>query len=64
MSHSYQPIIVDTRMSDYGYWVVTISAAPWRRMSIMICSAGITRDQAEHDALLSYTGISARRVHS
>lgn len=62
MSHSYKPIVVDVRMSDYGYWVVTISTAPWQRISIMVTSVGITREQAGNDALLALTGIPARKV--
>lgn len=63
MSPSYSPVIVETRMSDYGYWVVTISTAPWRRLSVMICSVGITREQAATDALAALSGVTARKVY-
>jgi hypothetical protein len=64
MSPQYEPIIADTRMSDYGYWVVTISVKPWQRLSVMICSVGITREQAGTDALATISGIPVRKVHS
>lgn len=63
MSPNYKPIVVDIRMSDYGYWVVTISADPTHRVSVMICSVGITREQAGNDALLTIAGTSARKAH-
>lgn len=52
---SYSPIATDVRMSDYGYWIVTISVSPWQRMSIMICQVGITPEQAA-DLALGITG--------
>ena len=47
----YRPIIIDVRMSDYGYWVVTISVAPGKRLSTMIALVGITPEQAGEAAL-------------
>lgn len=47
MDHRYEPVILDTRMSDYGYWIVTISAAPGERFSIMVATIGITQQEAE-----------------
>jgi hypothetical protein len=47
----YQPLIADVRMSDHGYWVVTISVTPWQRMSVMICQVGISPQEAETYAL-------------
>lgn len=43
-----KPLLIplETRMSDYGYWVVTVGCAPALRMSIMVCRVGITREQA------------------
>jgi hypothetical protein len=46
MPHAYKPLAIDARMSDYGYWVVTISVAPGLRMDVMICRVGISRDAA------------------
>lgn len=51
LSYSYEHLISDVRMSDYGYWVVTVAVSPWQRMSIMICSVGISPEQAIADAL-------------
>lgn len=48
-------IVLETRMSDYGYWVVTVGCAPGKRMSIMVCQTGLTSVQAETQAL---TGVS------
>jgi hypothetical protein len=61
-SHNYAPIIADVRMSDYGYWVVTISVSPTQRMSVMVCSVGITRDEASTDALVSLMGVKVRKA--
>lgn len=49
----YSPIVISTRMSDYGYWVVDISASPGRVLSVMICETGITPERAEQLALAS-----------
>lgn len=48
---SYDPIALSARMSDYGYWVVTVSVAPGLRMSVMICRIGITQQEAIESAL-------------
>jgi hypothetical protein len=50
----YDPIPIDVRMSDYGYWVVTLSLAPGLRLSVMICSVGISPERATELALGSY----------
>lgn len=42
----YHPIPLDVSMSDYGYWIVTLSIAPGLRLQTMICSVGITQQQA------------------
>ena len=61
MAPKYDPIITEVRMSDMGYWVVTISISPFQRMSVMICSLGLTRTEVEADALTTLTGWSARK---
>jgi hypothetical protein len=48
-------IVLETRMSAYGYWVVTIGCAPGKRVSIMVCDTALTPMQAEARAL---TGVS------
>ena len=47
----YQPTALNTRMSDYGYWVVTVSVTPWQRMSVMLCQTGISPEEAEKLAI-------------
>lgn len=49
----YAPIAIDVAMSQYGYWVVTLSASPWQRMSVMIPTVGISPDTAVELALAS-----------
>lgn len=51
MAHEYTPLVADVSMSDMGYWLVTISVSPTKRLSIMIASVGITPDQAALAAL-------------
>lgn len=46
------PIIMQTRMSDSGYWVVTVSVAPARSVSVMIAKTGISPQEAQQLALL------------
>lgn len=46
-----QHIVLETRMSNYGYWVVTIGVAPGQRVSMMVCKVGITPMQAREMAL-------------
>jgi len=62
----YEPIVTEVRMSDYGYWVVTISCAPGRRVSIMVCTQGITPETAESHALdsLGLAVTPPRRYHA
>lgn len=57
----YRPIVVDVRMSDYGYWVVTVSASPGRRAEIMIGVTGITRRAAADLALGTLAAVTAPR---
>jgi len=33
-------------MSDYGYWVIDVSVAPDKTVSVMIAQTGITPEQA------------------
>jgi len=49
----YRPIVTGCRMSDYGYWVVDVSASPGKVVSVMICETGITPEQAATAALTS-----------
>lgn len=51
MAHEYAPLVADVSMSDMGYWLVTISVTPTKRLAIMIASVGITPDQAAMAAL-------------
>lgn len=45
----YSPIVLDVEMSKYGYWVVTVSVAPGKRVSTMVAKTGVTREEAiEH----------------
>ena len=44
-------IVLNTRMSDYGYWVVEIGTASAQHVSIMVCKVGITPQEAETLAL-------------
>lgn len=48
---AYAPIVLSTRMSDYGYWVVDVSVAPDKTVSVMIAVTGITAAQASELAL-------------
>lgn len=50
----YTPLVIDTRMSDYGYWIVDISVAPGMVVSVMIPVTGITRERAAELALASH----------
>lgn len=47
----YAPVILAVRMSDFGYWVVDVSVAPDKTVSIMIAEVGISPDQARELAL-------------
>ena len=44
-------IVLNTRMSDYGYWVVEIGVASARHVSIMVCKVGISSQEAQTLAL-------------
>lgn len=48
-------LVSEVRMSDWGYWVVTISVASGKRMSIMVTQQGVTPMQA---AELALSGVS------
>jgi len=48
-------IVLNTRMSDYGYWVVEIGVASARHVSIMVCKVGISPQEAETLALTGVT---------
>lgn len=64
MRPKYDALIVDVRMSDYGYWVVKFSVAPGVYLSMMVCQTGVTRDQAVTLAatgLVAQTGSKVRR---
>lgn len=54
-SNNTKRIVLNTRMSDYGYWVVEIGVASGRHMSIMVCKTGITPDEAQALALTGVT---------
>lgn len=43
----YQPVVLGTRQSRYGYWIVTISRAPGFRMDVVCAILGITSKDAE-----------------
>ena len=58
----YDGIVTDVRMSDYGYWVVTISVSPGVYMSVMICQTGITRDQAQALAAVTLGSQTGQKV--
>lgn len=58
----YAPIALESRMSDYGYWVVTVSVTPWQRMSVMICQTGITESDARNVALGTVSPLLRRTV--
>lgn len=47
----YKPIVTQVRMSDMGYWVVDVSVAPGRVVSVMIAVVGITPGEAAMYAL-------------
>lgn len=59
----YQPVTTEVVMSQYGYWLVTLSVSPWQRMTVMVCQVGISPDHAR--ALALTTGLVAlgRKAH-
>jgi hypothetical protein len=42
----YEPYVVGVTMGHYGYWIVELSVSPWQRMSVMVCTLGISPDAA------------------
>jgi Exonuclease I len=50
----YKPLVIGCRMSDYGYWIVDVSASPGAVVSVMIAKTGITPDEARSLALTSH----------
>lgn len=55
----YDAIIMETRMSQYGYWQVVFSCAPGLYLTSTVCQTGITQTQARSlasDALRARTG--------
>lgn len=57
----YEPIPINARMGNYGYWLVEVSVSPWQRMTIMVCQVGITPDKAIADALSSVAPALGRK---
>lgn len=51
MMATYDPIVLDVRMTSQGYRFVTISVAPGRRVGIMVCREGATIEQSVKAAL-------------
>lgn len=47
----FKPLVLDVRMSDFGYWVVDVSVAPGRTVSVMIAVVGISPGSAAQLAL-------------
>lgn len=48
---TYRPIVIDVTQSQYGYWLVTISVAPGRRLTVMMAALGISPEDAARSAL-------------
>jgi hypothetical protein len=48
-------IPLETRMSDYGYWIVMVGCASGQHVSIMVAQIGITPMQATELALSGVT---------
>lgn len=60
----YDPIVLRVDMNRWGYRSVTISTAPGRRVTVMLCRVGISRDEAVSEALVmidSMPGVSEVR---
>jgi len=55
----YRPYVTDVVMSQYGYWVVTVSVAPWLRMPVMVARLGLTREEARELVAASYASSGA-----
>lgn len=49
---TYEPIVLSVRMSDFGYWVVDVSVAPDKTVSVMVAQVGISPGQAAELALV------------
>lgn len=58
---AYDPIVIDVTMSQYGYWVVTVSVSPGLRMRIMASRVGITQQEAADDAIIVVAAMSTPR---
>jgi hypothetical protein len=54
-------IVLNVRMSDYGYWVAEIGTASARHVSIMVCKTGISPEQASDLALTTVAHALERR---
>lgn len=48
---TYDPIVLSVTMTSQGYRFVTISAAPGRRIGIMVCKQGATIEESIKAAL-------------
>lgn len=62
MRKVYKPVVLSTRQSQYGYWVVTVSTAPGLRAEITCCRLGLTRDDAQTAALAVTPFLPERRA--
>jgi hypothetical protein len=49
----YTPIVLSCEMNQYGYWQVTLSAAPGYRMAWTSARVGIGRSEAISDSLVA-----------
>jgi hypothetical protein len=58
---SYAPLAIAVRMSDMGFWIVTVSVSPGRRISVMIAATGVDPAQALELALGSFAAALAPR---
>lgn len=47
----YAPLVSSIVQSKFGYWIVTISAAPGLNVSVMVAKLGIAPDEAASAAL-------------
>lgn len=57
----YDPIVLSAVMGKYGYWSVTLSAAPGVYITITCARVGISRSEAIGDALATLAGATAPR---
>lgn len=58
---AYEPIVISVEMSQYGYWIVTLSIEPGLHMPVMICRVGITSTQAADLAMTTAAAHSAKK---